>query len=147
MCTSIGNYAFYECSNFTSVNFPECTTIGNSTFAYCSSLTSVSFPVCTSVGENAFLYCSSLTSVSFPKYTIIGSSAFRYCYRLSQVYLMNSSVCTLSNSNAFTSTPYTGYKNHFAGTPYIYVPTSLVASYKSATNWVYFSSYISGYSG
>jgi hypothetical protein len=58
---------------------------------------------------------------------------------------MNSSVCTLNNSNAFTSTPYAGYSASFSGTPYIYVPTSLVDAYKSATNWTYFSSYIVGY--
>ena len=30
--TSIGVYAFYNCTSLTSVNFPACTSIGNSAF-------------------------------------------------------------------------------------------------------------------
>ena len=51
------------------------------------------------------------------------------------------------NSNAFNNTPYAGYSNHFSGTPYIYVPASLVDTYKTATNWTYFSSYFSAVEG
>ena len=145
-CAAIAIYAFYECSNLTSANFPECTNIGGDAFYKCSSLTSVSFPVCTRIEGGAFYECSSLTSISFPKCSYISYDAFAWCYNLSQVYLMNSSICTLSNSDAFYSTPFTGYSSYFSGTPSIYVPTSLVDAYKSATNWAYFSSYISGYS-
>ena len=51
------------------------------------------------------------------------------------------SVCVLDNSNAFTNTPIA------SGTGYIYVPYSLVSSYKTATNWTYFSSQISAIAG
>lgn len=118
--------------------------IGSSAFYYCSNLTSVSFPACKNIGDNAFGYCSKLTSVSFPVCTNIGSSAFQNCRTLSSFTLGASTVCTLSNSNAFNSTPYAGYSSHFSGTPYIYVPASLVSAYKSATNWTYFSSYFIG---
>ena len=99
--------------------------------------------MCSYIDMGAFYECNSLTSVSFPNCTSIGSSAFRNCYKLSTVILNNSSVCTLSNSNAFTSTLYAGYSNYYSGTPYIYVPSSLVDAYKSATNWTYFSKYFS----
>lgn len=56
---------------------------------------------------------------------------------------MNPIFCTLSNSNAFSSTPYAGYSASFSGMPCIYVPSFLLSSYQTATNWAYFSSYFS----
>ena len=144
-CTTIDNNAFKNCSSLTSINFPKCTSINDYAFANCSNLTSVSFPVCMSIGSSAFQDCYRLTSVSFPGCITIGGAAFARCYSLSQVYLTGSSLCKLSNSSAFNSTPFTGYKIYFSGIPYIYVPKSLVTSYKNATNWTYFSRYISAY--
>ena len=165
VCTNIGNSAFYNCKSLTSANFPACTNINESAFNYCYRLTSVNFPACTDIRRNvfdnchylisvsfpvcrtiagsAFRHCYKLTTVSLPTCTIIGSYAFIYCSCLSSLILGASTVCTLSNSNAFTSTPYAGYSSYFSGTPWIYVPASLIDAYKSATNWVYFSSYFS----
>ena len=150
VCTSIGNYAFYYCSRLTSVNFPVCTSIGNYAFIYCSRLTSVNFPACTNIGSNAFSDCSSLTTISFgdniTSATIaatIYSSAFLKCFNLTTLKLYYPFVATLSNSNAFSSTPIAGYTistNGVYGS--IYVPASLVAAYKSAANWSYFANRI-----
>lgn len=147
---TINDHAFAGCTSLTSVNFPVCTTIANSAFYECAKLASVSFPVCTSIGSGAFCRCSRLGTVSLPACTYISNHAFAYCNYISQVYLMSSKVCTLSNSNAFYKTAIGGfgsfyYEPHFTGTPCIYVPTSLVDAYKTATNWSYFSSYISAY--
>jgi hypothetical protein len=136
-CKTIGYAAFSSCSNLTSANFPACTTIGNFAFRSCSNLTSVSFPACTTIGNAAFSYCNRLTSASFPVCTIIGSYAFYWCAALASIYLMNSSVCTLSNSNAFSRTG-------IWSTGSIFVPASLVASYKAAAHWSYFSNRIFG---
>lgn len=127
----------------TEISDDEVKTIGYYAFYSCSSLTSVSFPACKTIGNFAFCYCSSLRSANFPACTTIGNYAFRYCYKLSQFYLAGSSVCNLFNSNAFLSTPYAGYSTSFSGTPYIYVPSSLLTTYQTATNWTYFSSYFS----
>ena len=58
---------------------------------------------------------------------------------------MGSSVCQLLNSSAFYSTPIGGYSAEAGTYGSIYVPSSLVASYKAATNWTYFSSRIVAY--
>ena len=51
-----------------------------SAFTNCTNLTSVSFPNLTSVGDStfysAFTNCTNLTSVSFPKLTSVFSSSF-----------------------------------------------------------------------
>lgn len=143
ICTNIGSYAFYKCSKLTSVSLPKCTNIGNNAFYRCLNLKTVSVPKCTNISNGAFSNCTSLASVSLPACTYIGYYAFSNCYNLSSLTLENASVCTLATSNAFRSTPYAGYSASFSGTPYIYVPSSLVETYKSATNWTYFSSYFS----
>ena len=114
-------------------------TIGGYAFAYYSKLTSVSFPSCTTIGDYAFASCFNLTSVSFPSCTTIGGFAFRSCSKLTTIYLGASSICTLAASNAFSGTGIWSTKG------YIYVPSSLYASYKTATNWVFFSNRIFSY--
>lgn len=141
---NIGSYAFISCSSLASANFPAVITIGNNAFINCSSLTSVNFPAATIIGNYVFSNCSNLTSVNFPVATSIsGIGTFAACYRLSSFQLGASSVCTLANSVAFRSTPFTGYSAYFSSTPHIYVPASLITAYQSATNWTYFSSYFS----
>lgn len=138
--TFIGGDAFFNCSRLTSVNFPAAISISSGAFYYCSRLTSVNFPAATSIGGNAFYSCTALTSASFPAAAFIRSSAFGKCYKLISLYLMNSEVCTLSNSNAFSSTPIGGHSASAGRYGSIYVPMSLLASYQAATNWTYFSS-------
>ena len=143
----IRDNAFYACVSLTTINFPVATTIGGSAFNGCTKLTTASFPEVLRVYENAFSGCQNLTSINCAKVKAIYRGVFGGCYKLSEFYLTGSSVCTLSNSNAFSKTPYAGYSASFSGTPYIYVPASLLASYKTATNWTYFSQYFSAIEG
>ena len=71
--TSIGDYAFFECSSLTSVTIPNgVTSIGDNTFFDCSSLTSVTIPnSVTSIADEAFYGCSSLTSVTINSDAIV----------------------------------------------------------------------------
>ena len=82
----IDSYAFRNCSNLTSVTFPEgITAIGDYAFDYCRNLTSVTFPEgITTIGEYAFNYCSSLTGdLAFPNsLTTIKREAFYSCSSL-----------------------------------------------------------------
>ena len=65
--TSIGDYAFEDCSGLTSVTIPDSvTSIGSSAFSGCSGLTSVTIPdSVTSIGKYAFYDCSGLASIIF----------------------------------------------------------------------------------
>lgn len=150
--TSIGSYAFYYCYKLTTVDFPAATSMGSYAFSYCTNLTAADFPATTSISTYAFSNCASLTTADFPKATSIGTYVFNYCTRLIEadfpvvtsisayafracssltaLILRNTAkVCTLSNTNAFTSSAIA------SGTGYIYVPSALVDSYKAATNW------------
>jgi hypothetical protein len=137
--TTIGSYAFYSCDSLTTISFPEATTIGSNAFNNCNNLIVASFPKATTIDAGTFYFCSSLTTVSLPNTTTIGISAFRNCYNLKSLYLTGSSVCKLSASNAFSMTPIGGYSTSTGTYGSIYVPASLLTSYKAATNWTYFS--------
>jgi hypothetical protein len=84
--------------------------------------------------------------VNFCSAVRIGYDAFTGCRILSSITINSRHLATLAGSNAFASTPYKGYSAYYSGTPYIYVPNPLLESYKTATNWVYFSSFFSGFS-
>ena len=80
--TSIGDFAFEDCTNLTSVTIGNgVTSIGYSAFYDCSNLTSVTIPnSVTSIGSSAFYDCTNLTSVTIGNgVTSIGYSAFENC--------------------------------------------------------------------
>ena len=86
--TSIGNYAFWDCSSVTNITIPEgVTSIGVYAFAGCSSVTSITIPEgVTSIGVYAFYGCSSVTSITIPEgVTSIGDSAFSKCSNLASI--------------------------------------------------------------
>ena len=86
--TSLGDWAFSNCSSLTSVMIPNSvTSIGGFAFSSCRSLTSVMIPnSVTSIGNGAFSSCRSLTSVMIPNsVTSIGNGAFSYCSSLTDI--------------------------------------------------------------
>ena len=96
------------------------------------SITEIADNNLTKIGQYAFNSCRVLTKVDFPAVTSIGGYAFYSC-ALTTVILRNETVCSLSSSDAFSSTPIK------SGTGYIYVPRALLEDYKAATNWSNFA--------
>ena len=88
--TSVGSYAFYNCSSMATVSIPAgVTSIGGSAFYGCSNLANVTIPDgLTTIGSGAFYGCSSMATVSIPDgVTSIGSSAFQNCAALTAITL------------------------------------------------------------
>ena len=89
--TSIGMFAFLNCTNLTSVTIPEgVTSIGDSAFKGCYSLAPVTIPSSvTSIGDSAFKGCEGLTSITFSSATppTIGQNILSDCSRLTRIYV------------------------------------------------------------
>jgi uncharacterized protein YjdB len=127
--TTIGGYAFYECSILTSITIPNSvTSIGRNAFYNCSVLTSITIPnSVTSIGDQAFYYCSSLTSITIPNsVTSIGDWAFDGC-------------SSLKNVTVLSTTPFSIGSSTFGGAPLssatLYVPKGWKVVYQNAPNW------------
>ncbi|MDE7347958.1 MAG: leucine-rich repeat protein, partial [Muribaculaceae bacterium] len=91
--TSIGNYAFDDCADLTSVEIPNSiTSIGDRSFQSCRALTSMDIPdSVTSIGEYAFWYCVSLKSIKIStSITSIKHATFADCSSLTNIELPNS---------------------------------------------------------
>ena len=108
------SYLSVTASDITNVLLPECKYLYDLTFQSCTSLNQVNLPVCIYIGNGAFLNCNLFSSIT------IGYS----------------SVCSLGGTQIFETTQIT------SSTGSIYVPASLVDTYKSAENWSYFSTQI-----
>lgn len=140
--SAISEYAFRGW-NMVGANFPSATSIGSNAFYSCTNLTTADFSVATTIGSYAFNNCSKLTTADFPAVTSIGSSAFYNCKALESIYFRASTVATLK-ANVFINTPMSisTFLGHFGS---IYVPASLVDTYKSATNWSAYADRITSY--
>ena len=91
--TSIGDYAFYGCSLLTSITIPYgVTSIGGGAFNSCTSITSIVIPDgVTSIGKYTFYNCTSLTNITIPdSVTSIGESAFNGCSSLTSITIPDS---------------------------------------------------------
>ena len=88
--TYVGTWAFYDCSEMTSVSLPTTLeTMGASVFMDCTSLTSVTIPAgVTFISGDFFRGCTSLKSVTLPdSLRETGGCTFMYCTSLTSVRL------------------------------------------------------------
>lgn len=157
----IGSFSFgndCEIEEVTTTNFPLVAEIGSTAFQNCKKLARVFLPD-TKIGQRVFAGCTSLKTAVFKNITYdtqftgctaleaadktgsgnVGSITFNKCGALTVLVLRSSILCALSNTNAFSETPFAS--GGAGGT--IYIPKSLYdhlgdgssSDYKAATNW------------
>ena len=131
--TAIPNYAFAN-SGVVTVNLPEATgRMGNNAFQNCKSLVNVNIPKMTNTVNYAFSGCTALQKLDLSSNFagFAGGASFNGCTALTALILRRTSkIVTLGNANNFTNSAIAN------GTGYIYVPSALIETYKTATNWV-----------
>lgn len=184
--TSIGGYAFRNCTALTEVDLPTVTSLGSNAFYGCTALNEVIFPNVTTIDADVFNYCSNLSKCDLPKLVTLGGQSFARTTSLESIYLpevtsighyafawnngaLKKLVCPKCSWFGRQSILHSGLKTldiHVKTTfessslpgltslilrsmdgvstlkttitndnAHIYVPSTLVDSYKSATNW------------
>ena len=93
------------------------------------SLTTYTNSRVTSIATCAFYSWRTLQKADFSNLSKINTYAFTNCSAMTALILRKTSRCNLSSTNALQGSSVA------SGTGYIYVPRSLVSSYKTATNW------------
>lgn len=146
--TTMSSYAFYGCTSLVNVSLPNSYGGTASGFHGCKALSQISLPRATTIGTNEFYGCENLTTAHFPVASRIGSSAFVNCFNLVSLYLGHPSMVSLwsSASYIFKSTPIGGYSGSAGVFGTVYVPESLVTTYKNNASWKSISERIVGYS-
>lgn len=84
----VGEYAFYECSEVTSISIQEgLITIGERAFQYCEKITSIEVPsTVKSISDWAFLKCTGITTLTIKNgLTTICEHAFHGCEKITSV--------------------------------------------------------------
>lgn len=144
---------FRNQTHIKTVSLPNVTSIASENFRGASNLESVSIPNVTAIGGNAFMGCTKITTplifpqcngstnsslaniANVPAIDILGGGSMNATFQndshLTAIILRANSLTTLSNINAFNGTPFAS--SGTGGT--LYVPSALISSYQSASNW------------
>ena len=130
---SVQGYAFAG-SKASKYNLPKVHTVQNWAFSYNENLTEIKLPKVCSMSTATFYHCDKLTKLDIGGQgirvdtEIYGANITNACPILETIILRWDNCPSLSSANAFRG-PIE------AGTGYIYVPSSLIEKYRSATNW------------
>lgn len=149
MVKSLQSYMFQNCYKLKTLNIPNVTGIDTNTFQNCYSLNNLDLTNITVISSSA-LSQTGLGALVLPNVISIGnyvgngtrtstidlskkisidSNRFSGAYSLVHLILRSDTLCSLSATSAFTNTPIAN------GLGWIYVPSDLVESYKTASNW------------
>lgn len=123
---TLNNYAFYRCYALTDLDTNNVTSIGAHAVRECSALTAINAPHATSIGDSALRSNAKLTTIKLPSATSIAQYALYDLKALQVMVLGAATVCTASASGFMANVP-TSCK--------IYVPDSLVDTYKVTSPW------------
>ncbi len=128
----VGDNAFSSCESLSSVVFPNTIEkIGEQSFGYCTSLKKVEIPESvTQMGVFSFIKCTSMTEATIHTSAELPGT-FGWCNKLFKVTCDASSIPYISTY----CSPRTFDGTQYDTIGYLYVPSSMVDSYKADGYW------------
>lgn len=123
---------FFNCKSLTSVNLPKANYIGANAHEGNTSLENIKYPSAATVYTASFRYANNLKTVEIGVTTNFArTGVFMGCDSFDTLILRGNEMSTLSSINNFDGGAFA--EDASGGT--IYVPSALIESYKTATNW------------
>lgn len=122
-----GGSIFNNCYSLNDIDLSNITYVVSHTLGY-TGFGTIILPNCTSLGT--YVGQGKRTStIDLSKNISISGNNFNGAYSLVHLILRSDTLCSLSATSAFSNTPIAN------GLGWIYVPSGLVESYKTASNW------------
>lgn len=121
------SYSFYRCYSLNNIDWSNIKNIQTSALEQ-SGFGTIVLPKCTTL-NSYFIRGSRASTVDLYQTITIVENTFREAYSLVHLILRSNNLYPLSSTSAFTSTPIAD------GLGWIYVPSDLVDTYKTASNW------------
>ena len=149
MVKSLPSYMFQSCYKLKTLNIPNVINTSLNIFQHCYSLNNLDLTNITTIASNTLdqtglgtlvlpnassigVYTGGgarTSTIDLSKNITINTNRFCSAYSLVHLILRSDTLCSFSNTTAFMSTPIAN------GLGWIYVPSDLVESYKTASNW------------
>ena len=123
-----GSYIFERCFSLNDLNLLNVTEVDDHALAN-TGLGMIMLPNATSISIYISASSTQTSTIDLSKKITLNSSTFNSAYSLVHLILRSDTLCPLSATSAFTQTPIAN------GLGWIYVPSDLVESYKTASNW------------
>lgn len=151
--TRLSDMCFQSCTSLQQCYFPKVDFLGTQVFYSCSSLKKITLPLgnnSASSPSGVFYNCTKLETAYLPKWGAVGTQTFQNCRSLTKLIIatQRTNVINLSSTNAFQNchhilgTVNSTYNPNGLKDGFIYVNASLVAQYRTATNWTTYASQI-----
>jgi len=127
-CKYVGSSTFYSHQRLVSVDLPKCSYIGYGAFREDNKIESITIPKCEYIGDTVFqgAFQNNTTgrymTLDLPVCSYIGYNAFYWTQRSWTITLGSTNVCSMNDYGGLTNA---------TTVDSIYVPASLVESYKS----------------
>lgn len=143
--TGVTTRVFVGSSILKKITLPNVRTINGGCFEGCIVLIEINAPKFTTTYSGTFRNCYRLPMIDLPLLTNVPAQMFQNNYSLKTVILRKATITTLANTDAFQNC------YHFYGTVnatynpeglkdgYFYVPSALLTTYQTATNWSTFA--------
>ena len=129
----IRQYGFYRYTKLTKLTLSQSCYLNNYAFSNCTSLKEIRGR-CNTIGQRAFESCTALVKIDLDQITMFSSVPFSGCTALKSLVLRQTTSVPLTDTGTYSKILYN------LPNVWVYVPSSMIDTYKASTYWKSFAS-------